>query len=173
MQNGRDIAGEVSLYFPIVTWEARRLSRGDRSITEDLVQEGLIAALKAIDTYDPHRGSVATYVRVCARNKMISYLRQNGRKAEDLLPEDGEIAESRDAACSMHAGRDSDPAEVLEAREALSNLIGCLSPFEQRVLDAYLREGGVTGAADRLGCERKKVDNAMQRIRNKARSPSP
>ena len=164
----RDVANEISLYFPVVSREARRLCAGDRFIGEDLVQEGLIAALKALDSYDPRRGSAVAYVRACARNKMISYLRQNGRVALAPLPEDLDFADSIDPADPLGA-QESDPAEALEAKEELSALIECLSPFEQRVLGAYLREGGVTEAAIRLGCSRKKVDNAMQRIRSKAR----
>ena len=164
----RDVASDISLYFPVVSREARRLCAGDRFTGEDLVQEGLIAALKALGTYDPQRGSAVAYVRTCARNKMISYLRQNGRMAADPLPEDLDLADSIDPADSLSA-REPDPAEALEAKEALSGLIECLSPFEQRVLGAYLREGGVTEAAVSLDCSRKKVDNAMQRIRSKAR----
>lgn len=164
----RDVASEISLYFPVVSREARRLSAGDRFTGEDLVQEGLIAALKALGSYDPQRGSAVSYVRTCARNKMISYLRQNGRVAVDPLPEDLDIADSIDPADPMSA-QEPDPVEALEAKEDLSALIECLSPFEQRVLSAYLREGGVTEAALRLDCSRKKADNAMQRIRNKAR----
>ena len=163
----RNVANEISLYFPVVSREARRLCAGDRFIGEDLVQEGLIAALKALDSYDPQRGSAMVYIRTCARNKMISYLRQNGRTAAPL-PEDLDLADSIDPADPMSA-QEPDPAEALEAKETLSALIECLSPFEQRVLGAYLREGGVTEAAIRLGCSRKKVDNAMQRIRSKAR----
>lgn len=59
--------------------------------------------------------------------------------------------------------------ERLEIREALSRLVENLSDFERAVLDAYLKGGSVAQAVKLLGCDRKRVDNALQRIRCKAR----
>jgi len=63
-----------------------------------------------------------------------------------------------------------DTHERLEIREALSRLVEDLSDFERLVLDAYLKGGSVAQTVKILGCGRKRVDNALQRIRNKARS---
>lgn len=147
--------------------EARKLSGGDVFTRDDLVQEGLMAALSALNRYDSARGSEAGFVRVCARNKMISYLRQNVREApmeEDVL------IESLDANAFGERNGPGDQQEILEIREALACLVDDLSPFEQRVLSAYLKDGSISGVAQTLGLDRKKVDNALQRIRNKARS---
>jgi RNA polymerase sigma factor (sigma-70 family) len=148
-----------------VIGEARRLSGADSFTREDLAQEGIIAVLHALDAYDPERGSIEGYVRACARNRMISYLRHNRQESpmdEDLL----NAKVSDDAAADVGNVQQ----ERIEIDEALSKLLKCLSPFEKSVLHAYLREGSLSKVAQSLVCDRKKVDNALQRIRNKART---
>ncbi|MDR1965738.1 MAG: sigma-70 family RNA polymerase sigma factor [Synergistaceae bacterium] len=149
---------------PIVAQEARKLAYGNRFTADDLAQEGIVAAISALESYDPERGSVNGYIRACARNRMISYLRRNGRET----PVDDSVIDAgiKGGGC---AGPALEREEAIDRREALCALIARLSPFEAGVLDAYLRGGGISGAARITKCERKKVDNALQRIRNKAR----
>jgi RNA polymerase sporulation-specific sigma factor len=149
---------------PIILLEARKLSYGNRFALDDLVQEGVMALIGAMSSYDPDRGSEEGYVRVCARNRMISYLRRNGH---ELPMEDSALGVRVDSDAGSYS---KERQELLEIREALEVLLESLSPFESEVLSAYLSGGGVSRAADTLKCERKKVDNALQRIRNKARA---
>jgi RNA polymerase sigma factor (sigma-70 family) len=154
----------VTSFVPLVTREARKLAYGNNFTADDLIQEGILAAMSAMSSYDPGRGSMEGYIRVCARNRMISYLRRNGHES----PTDDEALDAH-----MRAARprgQSSHQEALEEREALYDLLGKLSAFETKVLEAYIRHGGVTDAAEAMGCPRKKVDNALQRVRNKARS---
>ena len=153
---------DVPSFMPILKWEARKLSYDNSFTAEDLVQEGVIAVMRALESYDPERGGMRGYIRICARNRMISYLRRNGREYpagdeavfERLRPDESE---------------DFCPDGILERRETAFALFSSLSPFERDVLGAYLTCGGTSGAAISLGCGRKKVDNALQRIRVKAR----
>ncbi|MDR1916573.1 MAG: sigma-70 family RNA polymerase sigma factor [Synergistaceae bacterium] len=152
---------------PVILQEARKLAWGDGFIADDLVQEGVMAVLRALDSYDPARGSENGYIRTCARNGMISYLRRN--RHECSMDEDVLEARVRDSTSEQETNAD-EQQEVIEIREALASLLQNLSPFEEEVLDAYLRGGGVSGAVMIMRCDRKKVDNALQRIRNKARA---
>ncbi len=161
---GKNFAAEIAPFVQVIMKEARRLSRNDAFTMDDLVQEGMVAAISAMESYNPARGEKSAYVRICARNRMISYLRQSARE----LPIDEEI---------LVGSLDADPAtaptcqhESVEAQEALTNLLAVLSPFEQKVLAAYLSGGSTSEAARSLSLERKKIDNALQRIRNKARA---
>lgn len=163
---------DISGYLPIVMNEARKLA-SDGFIVEDLFQEGLIGAMKALASYDTARGSAEAFVRICARNSMVSYLRKSGKWQVESFVDGDELEGLAGAAggnTPVNMAGIPNPAEVVEAREALLGLIDCLSSFEQTILGAYLAEGSVTRAAARLGCDRKRVDNAIQRIRNKARS---
>ncbi len=131
------------------------------------MQEGYIAALRAMRSYDPERGSVDAYVRVCARNGMRSYLRKNRR---ERFVEDEAIDERlQDTLQADAAERVEDDEEIREIRAALCGLLDVLSPFERRALRAYLSTGSLDGAARLMHCEKKKTDNALQRVRNKAR----
>ncbi|MDL2263235.1 sigma-70 family RNA polymerase sigma factor [Synergistaceae bacterium OttesenSCG-928-I11] len=149
---------------PIVVKEARRLSRNDAFTMDDLVQEGMVAAISAMESFDPARGDKNAYVRVCARNRMISYLRHGAHE----LPVDEEILVGSIDADPLVASENQH--EAVEVREALANLLAKLSPFEQKVLAAYLSGGSTSEAAQSLSMDRKKIDNALQRIRIKARA---
>lgn len=159
---GGEAAAQIAGILPIVTRQARLLSKDDRFTREDLVQEGVIAALRALDTFDPERGSLASYIGACARNRMISYLRRGMQES----PMDAEKLDARAGVVSEADGAQ----ERLEIREDLSLLTEGLSDFERTVLDAYLKGGSLAGAVKILRCDRKRADNALQRIRNKARN---
>jgi RNA polymerase sporulation-specific sigma factor len=154
----------IASFMPVLTREARKLAYGNAFTADDLIQEGVLAAISALESYDPDRGSLGGYVRICARNRMISYLRRNGHESPT---EDGIL----DERISGGAGAENsgERQEMIERREILRALLDRLSPFEADVLDAYLRGAGLSGASKILGCDRKKVDNALQRIRHKAR----
>ncbi|MDR0654061.1 MAG: sigma-70 family RNA polymerase sigma factor [Synergistaceae bacterium] len=155
---------DVPSFMPILKWEARKLSYDNSFTAEDLVQEGVIAVMRALESYDPERGSVRGYIRICARNRMISYLRRNGRE----YPAGDESVFERLRPDGFGEYPDG-PDGIIERRETVFALFSSLSPFERDVLGAYLTCGGVSGVALTLGCGRKKVDNALQRIRVKAR----
>jgi len=162
--SGSPEASRVDSFLPIVAREARKLAYGNDFTADDLAQEGIIAAMSALESYDPRRGNLGGYVRVCARNRMISYLRRNGHES----PTEDEVLDARMSEANGAAGQNA-PHEAFEAREALYELLRHLSPFEAKTLAAYLSCGGVSDTARALGTDRKKVDNALQRIRNKAK----
>jgi RNA polymerase sigma factor (sigma-70 family) len=154
----------IASFMPILTREARKLAYGNRFTADDLIQEGVLAAISAFESYDPNRGNMYGFVRTCARNRMISYLRRNGHESpmEDDILDERLISAGTERSSWEHL-------EMMERRDALYSLLDRLSRFEADVLDAYLRGGGISGASEILECDRKKVDNALQRIRQKAR----
>jgi RNA polymerase sporulation-specific sigma factor len=155
----------IASFMPILTSEARKLAFGNRFTADDLVQEGVLAAISALESYDPDRGSVYGYIRTCAKNRMISYLRRNGHES----PVEDEVLDKRMKSTEGDGRHPGESQELIEKREALYALLDQLSRFESEVLDAYLRGGSISGAVIILECGRKKVDNALQRIRQKAR----
>ena len=159
MSETRTVPG-IICFMPILEREARKLAYGNSFTRDDLIQEGALAVISALDSYNPDRGSLGGYVRTCARNRMISYLRRNGHES----PMENEAL--REHLSSKNSGKQNDSIYM---RDALYSLLDTLSVFETSVLQAYLRSGSLSGAAEILGCGRKKVDNALQRIRQKAR----
>ena len=72
----------VEIMRPAALEYAKRLSRHDRSLTDDLIQEGLMGAVEAARTFDVSRGlKFVTYASVRVYGAMADYLR-----AADFLP---------------------------------------------------------------------------------------
>lgn len=132
---------------------------------EDLVQEGLLALLSAVRSYQCDKAVMfRTYAYACVRNRMVSSLRQEGRNTNDLLVEDDEPY--------VPAENDQgDPAVMLLRREALEDLRlklrNLLTPLEYRVLMLYVGAYSYNEIAARLRIGVKAVDNALQRVRRK------
>ncbi len=143
---------------PLVRGIARALAHGDLRLREDLVQEGFLSLILAASSYKPERGPFSAFARRCARNRMISYL----RRLRPILPLTDEEADD----LSFEPRND----EKIDLNSARDSLIQLLSPFELVCLDAYLHTGSGSGAAELLGWESKKVENALTRIKGKAKS---
>ena len=157
-------APEITSFMPILEQEARKLAYGNNFTSDDLIQEGALAVMSALDSYNPDRGSLRGYIRTCARNRMISYLRRNGHESpmeNEALGERLSLDSPSESSERLH--------DAMYMREALYSLLDQLSGFEAEVLHAYLRGGSISRVTEILGCGRKKVDNALQRIRQKAR----
>jgi len=154
----------ITSFMPILEQEARKLAFGNNFTADDLIQEGVLAVMSALDSYNPTRGSLRGYIRTCARNRMISYLRRNGHE----FPMEDEALGQRLSSDSRQESPGGEHDTML-MHEALYSLLDQLSGFEAEVLHAYLKSGSVSGAREILECGRKKVDNALQRIRQKAR----
>jgi RNA polymerase sporulation-specific sigma factor len=127
-------------------------------IADDLLQEGLLAMLTAINSYDSKRGSVKTYVLTCARNRMLSTVKQNSLLGGDSDCTD-EIPET-DA---------DDFAQRERFYELYSAMERCLTETERNVIGCYMTGRSYGEIAQTLGISVKSVDNAMQRSRKKLR----
>ena len=136
---------------------------------EDLVQEGLLGLLSAVQTYHSGGGaSFRTYASVCIRNRMLSVVRRLSDKdiRADLLPEEDE-------------GMDSFPETMAEEPETLlirreewkllqQKLQSQLSSLEYRILMLHIGAYSYREIAAELSITEKAVDNALQRVRRKA-----
>lgn len=132
---------------------------------DDLVQEGLLALLSAVRSFrEDKRVAFRTYAYTCARNRMVSALRQAGGRDVEQLAETDEPY--------LPAGNgQGDPAVMLLRREELENLClklrSLLTPVEYQVLMLYLGAYSYNEIASRLRIGVKAVDNALQRLRRK------
>ena len=128
----------------------------DPLVSEDLLQEGLLAALAAIEKYDPERGKAKTFFVQCAKNRMLNAVKRlrmiGGEGDEELekLPDPEEAEKGR--------------FDVL-----YSAIEKCLTELERETVSLYLAGLGYKEMAAALGISEKSVDNAMQRARRKLR----
>lgn len=131
--------------------------------SEDLLQEGLLGLLSAVQTYSTAKSvTFRTYAYACMRNRMISALRRQGVEAESLNSED----ELLDVAAT-----DVDPVSLVvrqeEAEQLKERLKERLTALEYRVLMTHLNGFSYREIASRLEITEKAVDNALQRVRHK------
>ena len=141
---------------------------------EDIVQEGMMGLFKAIQTYDPNReASFGTYANICITRRIINTIKNaSGKKHAPLnfyVPLDFSENMATDSILNL---TDDNPETLLILKEESEKIIGTiynlLSPFETQVLNLYLRGKSYTDIALLLNKSSKSIDNAIQRIRNKA-----
>ena len=140
---------------------------GRAQMIKDLVQEGMMALLKAVNSYRPDRGAgFATYAGVCIRHSMLSYIMKDTRYSggdtfstdePELYAESGENPED-----AVIAGEEYD--------ELFRRIADALSEREWQVLQLFLAGLSHKSIAQRLDTNEKSVNNTMQRIRRKLRA---
>jgi RNA polymerase sporulation-specific sigma factor len=154
------------------------LAGGD---SEDLIQEGLIGLYKAIRDYRSDRESsfrnfaelcitrqIITAVKTATRNKhaplnhYVSFSAPSGSQGDDESPTLDEMIPGSPV---------NDPAGRVVSSEELRSLVGCLSTslsqLEANVLSFSLDGRSYEQIGERIGCDNKTVDNALQRVKRK------
>jgi len=147
---------------------------------DDLIQEGLVGLYKAVRDFRSDRESsfrnfaelcitrqIITAVKTASRNKHAPLNRYTSFSASPPGAEDGESTLDELLAGPLA----HDPANQAISGEELRALIACLSTvlseLESRVLGLYLDGRSYQEIGERLGCEAKTVDNALQRVKRK------
>ncbi len=139
-------------------------SESDR---DDLCQEGLMALLRAISTYDEDReAKFSTYAEVCIVNRMRT-LSARAAKAPA-------VCESIDEFGEDVLSESETPESIYLNKEFFSELRRAaeteLSGTERGVFSMVIRGASYRETAEKLGISEKSVDNAMQRARRKIRA---
>jgi RNA polymerase sporulation-specific sigma factor len=147
---------------------------------EDLIQEGLLGLYKAIRDFRTDReSSFRNFAELCITRQIITAVKTASRNKHAPLNQYLSFAQSPAAASDSDAtleevlpGPSSDnPADRVIASEELQSLIACLSSvlseLESRVLSLYLDGHSYELIGQRLECDTKTVDNALQRVKRK------
>ena len=71
---------------------------GERSLAEDIVQEGFLSIWKNAGRYDPARGSAGAWALGIVRNRSIDVLRSRASRTPDLDHDDDSTLEKRASA---------------------------------------------------------------------------
>lgn len=138
---------------------------------DDLIQEGMIGLLAAINSYNPQKGaSFSTYATKCINTSILGALRKLSRLKD--IPQTNIIPlENEDNFDSKYMLSAED--EYL-AKESVNNLSKVLyedlSSFENEVLRLSISGCSYSEIASRLDKNPKAIDNAIQRIRKKLKS---
>jgi RNA polymerase sporulation-specific sigma factor len=148
---------------------------------DDLMQEGMLGLFKAIRDYKPEReASFRGFAELCITRQIITAVKTATRNKHGALNHYVSFSQTPAA-----AGPDSettleevlpgpsvrDPVNQMIAGEELESLVSCLtsvlSELESHVLALYLDGHSYEVIGERLECDTKTVDNALQRVKRK------
>ena len=154
------------------------LAGGD---SEDLVQEGLIGLYKAVRDFRPDKEtSFRSFAELCVTRQIITAIKTATRFKHAPLNtyvsfshtpagQDGEGECSLGDALPGPAVQE--PPIVVISTEELQSLVANLgtglSPLESEALRLYLEGASYEEMAERLECDTKTIDNALQRVKRK------
>ena len=166
----------VSRYMPLVKNRASRFYQSSIDI-DDMIQEGLLGLLKAVQTYDVNRGaSFAYYSDICISARLLTAVKSmktDSRKSmlDYLSIEDYEVINDY-MLDTVHA--EQDPFNIFIRKEELAHMENqakiLLTRFENTALRLYLSGHSYCEMAQKMKTSPKSVDNALQRIRRKLRT---
>lgn len=146
------------------------LSGGD---SEDLLQEGMFAIFKAINTFNG-KSSFKNYVYTCVKNRIFSVIKSSMRNKNQPLNNylslsgfvDGDIDKTE-----IIVDTDFGPEEIFinaETEAELKQIIkNTLSEYEHDILVYYLKGYSYREISKHFNKKEKSIDNAIQRIRKK------
>jgi len=148
--------------------------------SEDLIQEGLVGLYKAIRDFRTDReSSFRNFAELCITRQMITAVKTASRNKHAPLNQYVSFAQtpaaSGDAETTLEdvlpGPISEEPAERVIASEELSALVQCLgsvlSELESNVLSLYLDGHSYEVIGEKLECDTKTVDNALQRVKRK------
>ena len=168
----------IKRYGPMITGQSRSLYIIGAD-EEDLIQEGMIGLVKAVNNYRPDKGAAfKTFAFMCVRRQLITAVNNSNNKKNGPLNYYISIYGDSDSAYGspldeIESGVITNPEDIMMARFRESDLIKTieskLSKLEMEVLDEYLTGASYEEIGRRLGKPVKSIDNAVQRIRSKLR----
>jgi RNA polymerase sporulation-specific sigma factor len=153
------------------------LAGGD---AEDLIQEGLIGLYKAVRDFSPDLSSFRSFAELCVTRQIITAIKTATRFKHAPLNtyvsfSHTPAGQESDGDCSLGDALPGpsvdDPSVCVISTEELQSLVftlgSGLSKLEADALKLYLEGESYETMAERLGCDTKTIDNALQRVKRK------
>lgn len=147
---------------------------------EDIIQEGMIGLLKAIQSFDnTKQNSFKTFANMCIERQLITAIKTSNRQKH--MPLNGYISlntsayeEDEDTTVLevFDSHQSEDPLDTITKKEYYKRVEDAidknLSDFEKQVLARFIKGESYVTIAEKLDTPVKSIDNAIQRIRKKA-----
>jgi RNA polymerase sporulation-specific sigma factor len=148
---------------------------------EDLIQEGLIGLYKAVRDFRPDKEtSFRSFAELCVTRQIITAIKTATRFKHAPLNtyvsfSHTPAGQDSDSECTLGDALPGpavhDPAVCVVSTEELQSLVFCLgtglSQLESDALRHYLEGDSYELMAEKLGCDTKTIDNALQRVKRK------
>jgi len=183
-RNGSSVAMDqlIRRYTSFVRLKASSyfLAGGD---SEDLIQEGLIGLYKAVRDFSPELSSFRSFAELCVTRQIITAIKTATRFKHAPLNtyvsfSHTPAGQESEADCTLGDALPGpsvdDPSVCVISTEELQSLVFTLgtglSKLEADALKLYLEGESYETMAERLGCDTKTIDNALQRVKRKVLS---
>ena len=149
--------------------------------SDDLLQEGLIGLYKAVRDYRREKeASFRSFAELCITRQIITAIKTATRNKHVPLnsyvsfshtPAGREVEVDCTIGDCLPGSEVEDPAAQVvstqELRSLVDHITANLSPLEAQSLTGYLEGSSYEQIAERVGCDPKTVDNALQRVKRK------
>jgi RNA polymerase sporulation-specific sigma factor len=168
-------------YRPLVRAKANNyyLPSGER---EDLLQEGMIGLMKAVRGYDPSKGvTFHSFAELCVTRQIITAVKADTRKKHGPLnrsipltrPVSGNHGSSLELLEILTDCMSQTPEDICIEKAETDRIRACLakslSPLEASSFRLFYNGRCYADIALALGVNTKAVDNALTRVKEKAR----
>lgn len=147
---------------------------------DDLIQEGLLGLFKAVRDFRTDReSSFRNFAELCITRQMITAVKTASRNKHSPLNQYVSFAQTPATGGEGESSLEEilpgpivdDPASRVISSQELASLVDCLtsvlSELESEVLTLYLDGRSYEEISERLDCDTKTVDNALQRVKRK------
>ena len=144
----------------------------------DLYQEGLLGLTNAIKTFDQSKeASFFTYANICIKTKIQTAIRNSSSKKNIALNQsvsldnliNSETANYYDIICDSKNDISERLLKQEEQQQLFNKVEECLTPFEKQVLKLKTNSYSNDEIATKLQKDKRSIENAINRIRNKYR----
>ena len=144
---------------------------------DDIVQEGMLGFLKAINTFDEHKGNFYSHLKLLVEHQIFNAIKKSNNLKNTPMNErfnlnsQGEL-ELEESAKVLGIPNDtlSPESKVImeeDEKEFDELMTDKLSVFEQQVLRLYLSGFSYYDIIEKLNVSYKSVDNALSRVKSK------
>lgn len=132
----------------------------------DLVQEGMLGFIKAVNGFRGGESQFKTYLTACVKSSLFTAVKKySGLKSSPL---NGSVKLETLDGLGVFSPPPEDQILINESgNELTAKIYSNLSKFEKLVLKYYLEGYGYLEIADKTGKDVKSVGNALSRCRNK------
>lgn len=167
-------------YEPLINSIANKMFRYCKNSgleLNDLIQEGRLGLNEAINSYSSNKNTAFyTYARTCIERNIITMVVQTKRLKNKFLNESISLEFTEDEKYKLDSivsdNKLNPEKQILDyesEKEIIDNIKSVLTDFEQQVFELKLSSFSYKEIAELLDKDSKSIDNAIQRIRIKAK----
>lgn len=172
-QNGDSDAANklISRYEGLIRYIAKSYFAPGADVN-DIAQEGLLGVYDAMSTYVPEKNkNFKQYAMMAAKRNIVNFIdKQNTQKNAFINNADDYDGDTTVSMRTSHVGNPEEEYSNKESQARVDDFMkNNLTDTEQKVLNLYLQGYTTKEMMSELGVSNKGIENAMRRVRHKAR----